>query len=211
MTSEEEQSVKEAAIQYIQQTYQKELVVQKINKDRVFGHSYDINGYVKDGKNTPVFITGRPGAFQDSYVSRLWTDELEPHIKQLIQKNFDLRSITTFSYTDGTNKTNYKGEIPSVFKVLEKGEKDFTFKLTFEVYEQNGKVESAIFQLLQDLKKMNFIKVIVTIFVYDDELKSTPNHENPLNQLRLRYNINGNLQQMDIQHLDSYKTVIKQT
>jgi hypothetical protein len=195
MSAEEEKQVKEAAIQYIQDTYQKELVIQEVNKDRVFGNSYDINGYVKDGKNTPIFITGKPGDFQDSYVSRLWTDELEPHIKQLIQSNLDLRNINTFSYTDGTKKTNYKGEIPSVFKVLEKGEKDFTLKLTLEVYGQNEQVESGISQLLHELKKMNFNKIIVTIFVYDNQLKSSSHIQNPENHLLLRYNISGNIQQ----------------
>lgn len=209
MTPEEEQKVRDAAVQYIQDTYQKEFVIEEINKDQVFGNSYDINGYIKDGKNTPVYITGKPGDFQDSYVSQLWTDELTPHLKQLFQKHLDLRNVNTLSYTDGTKKTNYKGEIPSVFDVLEKGEKDFTLQLTLDVYEQNGQVETGITQLLQDLKQMNFNKVIITIFVYDDQLKSDPDNQKPQDQLLTRYNISGDIQQMNITNLESYKTVIK--
>lgn len=209
MTPDEEKKVKEAAIQYIKDTYEKDYVVKKIHKDRVFGSSYDIEGVIQDGKNTPVYITGTPGDFVDSYVSGLWTDELEPHITKLVKNTMDLRKIDHFSYSNGTAKTKYKGEIPSVFEALKKGEKDFLLNVRLEIYQHGGQEKEGISRLLKELQKMNFNDVSVTIFVYDDKLKSSQKNEDADNHLLSRYNISGDIQTMDLNNLDQYKTVIK--
>lgn len=134
---------------------------------------------------------------------------MEPHIKEIANKTVDLRKIRNLSYRDGNVKTKYKGNIPSVIDVLKKGEKDFSFLLRFEIYQRGDQEKADITRFLNELKKMNFNEVTVTIFVYDDQLKFSPKSEDPGKYLLARYNISGDIQTLDLNNLEQYKTVIK--
>ncbi|MBA4496407.1 hypothetical protein ACFO25_00665 [Paenactinomyces guangxiensis] len=211
MTPEEEKKVKEASVNYIKTTYGKGYVVEEVRKDHVFGETYFINGYIEDGKKTPVALFWTPpDPFQDTYVDRLWTNELRPQIKELVKKTMDLRKMEhfTYGYRDGVER-KYKGDIPSVFDILKKGEKDFSLNVTFEIYQHGGQEKEDITNFLHELKKMNFNKVTVTIFVYNDQLKSAPKSEDSGKYLLRRYNISGDIQTLDLKDLDKYKTEIK--
>ncbi|MBA4496551.1 hypothetical protein ACFO25_15950 [Paenactinomyces guangxiensis] len=212
MAPEEEKKVKEAAVNYIKTTYAKDFVVEEVQKGQVFGDTYDIKGYMQDEKKTVVHVIGTPpDNFRDSYVDRLWTNELEPHIKEIVNKTVDLRKIDDLSYSDGTEKTKYKGNIPSVFDVLKKGEKDFSLLLVVRIYQHGGQEKEDIAKLLNELKKMNFNDVTLEIFVHDDQLKSAPKNEDPGKHLLVRYNISGDIQTIDFSNLDKYKTQIKES
>lgn len=213
MTPEEEAKVKDAAVNYIKTTYQKDYVVQEIEKDHVFGAYYNIDGYLQDGKKTPVFITGNPpDSFRDSYVSELWSSELEPHITEIANKTGDLIRMlnVSYGYKDDVER-KYKGNIPSVFEVLKKGDKDLSLNMEFSIYQHGGQEKADIARFLNELKKMNFNDVTVTVFVYDDQLKSAPKSEDAGKYLLVRYNISGDIQTIDPNHLEPYKTVIKES
>ncbi|WP_072335156.1 hypothetical protein [Thermoactinomyces sp. DSM 45891] len=216
MTSNEEQQIKESAIQYIQRTYGKEFVIDKISKGRVLG-DYSINGTVKDGKNTSIYVgvgvdSPDGDGFKDSYVNRLFTNEIEPSIKELASKTFDLRWIRDgffYGYKEGV-KRKYTLDIPSALDVLKRGDKDICLRLSLDIYKQDERTTASISNLLQEIKKMNFHDIGVVVYVYDNTLKSASKDEDSGKHLLERYNIfNDNVQTMDINSLESYKTVIK--
>jgi hypothetical protein len=211
MSSTEEKKVKEAAIEYIKKTYNKGFVVTEIQKDHVFGAYYNIRGNIEDGKNTTIYVTGNPpNDFQDTYVPQLWTDELEPRITEIAKETMDLRLMENIIYTDGTKETRFTGEIPSVFEVLKKGgNKNFSLTLSIRIYNHGGQSEADIAKFLNELKKMNFNRVTMGIFVYNDQLKTAPKNADAGKYLLYRYNISGDIQKIDITNLDQYKTVIK--
>lgn len=211
MTQTEEKKVKEAAIQYIKNRYNKGFEVKQVSKDHVFGGYYIIEGYMEDGKNTQVYITGNPpNDFDDTYVARLWENELEPRIKGIAEQSFDLRLMKPVGYSSGKKRAKYTGEVPSVYEVLKNGgDQDFELNLDLGVYPHNGKFEEDISKFLNELRKMNFNNVTITVYVYKDELKNAPKNADSDNYLIYRYNISGDIQKIDINNLDQYKTVIK--
>ncbi|MBA4543290.1 hypothetical protein H1164_10320 [Thermoactinomyces daqus] len=211
MTQAEEKKVKEAVIDYIQKRYNKNFEVQQIDKDHLFGADYTIRGKIKDGKDTIIYVTGNPpNDFQDTYVPQLWTDELEPRITKYAKETMDFRLMKNIVYGDGTKKTTYTGEIPSVYDVLKNGgDKDFTLTLSIEIYDHHGQSQAEISKFLNELKKMNLNEVIIEIFVYDDKLKTISKKTDTDNYAIYRYNISGDIQKIDINNLDQYKTVIK--
>ncbi|WP_143123704.1 hypothetical protein [Thermoactinomyces sp. DSM 45892] len=210
MTSDEDKQIRESAVQYIKERYQKELVITKVTKGRILG-DYGIEGTIKDGKNTPVVIVSEPPkGFHDSYVKSLFSDELEPSMKELANRTFDLRMVDRFTYgykKDAERK--YTGQIPSVFDVLKKGDKDLVLHVDLSVYQQAGQAQKVISQFLHELKKMNFNDIGIVVYVYDDSLKSASKKEDSDKYLLERYNIFTDVQTMDINNLESYKTVIK--
>jgi hypothetical protein len=214
MDKAEEKEIKEKAIRYIKDTYNKDFEVSEVSKDLFTGQTYSIEGNIKDDQNTSVLIIIEPNGIRDSYVDELWTEELKPTITTLVKKYFDVRKIEHFVYSNGTEKDKYKGDIPSVFKVLENGgDPDFALNTTFWVYEQNGQYEQGIKNFLKELKRLNFNQVGVTIFVADDELKSAPKEAEASQYTLYRYNIHfEDIQNIDIDHhdLNQYKTVIKE-
>lgn len=215
MTSEEEQRVKDSAVQYIKKTYNKELVIKDITKGRVVG-DYSIHGTIKDGKDTPVYVgvgVNSPDGdgFDDSYVNQLFTTELEPHIQKIAQHTFDLRQMRdgfSYGYRDKI-KRKYTSEIPSVWEVLKKGDKDFRLRLTLEVYQQVGQVEVSISKFIQELKKMNFNEVGLTVFVYDGSLKSRSDKKDADDYRMQRYGLHGDIQTMDVNNLKLDKMEFK--
>ncbi|MBA4595257.1 hypothetical protein H2C64_00060, partial [Thermoactinomyces vulgaris] len=56
----EEKKIKEKAIQYIKDTYNKDFKVSDVSKDRFTGQTYTVRGNVKDQKNTQVSIIMEP-------------------------------------------------------------------------------------------------------------------------------------------------------
>lgn len=211
MTPVEEAKVKEAAILYVKNNYQKNFVVEKVEKDRIAGDYYDIEGYIEDERKTKFSIIGNlPDKFEDSYVLYLWSDELEPHITKMISQFMDFRKMEnlTYGYNDDVER-KYKGDIPSAFEILKKGDKDLSLVTSFEIYEHGGQYKEEISKFLSELKKMNFNEVTTTIFVYDDQLKTASAKEDSGKHLLVRYNISGDIQTMDLSDLEKYKTQIK--
>ncbi|SFX46035.1 hypothetical protein SAMN04487866_10895 [Thermoactinomyces sp. DSM 45891] len=213
ITPDEEHKVKESTVQYIQEKYGKEFVITKVTKGRILG-DYNIHGTIKDGKNTPVFVgLEPPKKFSDTYVDHLFTAELRPSIKELATKIFDLRTMEdnfSFGYRDGV-KRKYTHEIPSVFEVLKRGDKDLRLDVGLHVYNQGGQAQVAVTKFLQELQRMYFNKVAVTIYIYDDQLKSTSKKEDPGNYMLLRYIItNDDIQKLNVNDLEQFKTVIKE-
>ncbi|MBA4835043.1 hypothetical protein H1R82_00060, partial [Thermoactinomyces intermedius] len=117
----EEKKIKEKAIQYIKDTYNKDFKVSDVSKDRFTGQTYTVRGNVKDQKNTQVSVIMEPNEIRDTYVETLWTEELTPKITSLVKKDFDVRRIENIGFSDGTKKDKYTGKIPSVFEVLKNG------------------------------------------------------------------------------------------
>ncbi|KYQ87315.1 hypothetical protein AYX07_01010 [Thermoactinomyces sp. AS95] len=210
----EEKKIKEKAIQYIKDTYNKDYEVSEVSKDRFTGQTYTVRGNVKDQKNTQVSVIMEQNEIRDTYVETLWTEELKPKITSLVQKHFDERKIEHIAYSNGPKKDKYTGEIPSVFEVLKNGvDPEYKLNVTLRVYEQNGQYEQGIKNFLKELKRLNFNQVGVTIFVADDELKSAPKEAEESQYTLYRYNIHfEDIQNIDIDHhdLNQYKTVIKE-
>ncbi|SEM94198.1 hypothetical protein [Lihuaxuella thermophila] len=214
MSPQEEAKIKEAAVQYMKETYQKDFVVTEIIKGDEFTGTYFIQGYAKDGRKTPVLILGTsPKDFNDSYADEFWSNELKPHMKKIASKTMDLRKLEsmTYGYKDPKAKPKYTGDLPSVFELLKKGDKDLSLDVVLEIYQHGGREKEDIARFLNELKKMNFNEVIMEIFVYDDQLKSAPKDEDPGKHLLVRYNISGDVQTIDPTRLDPYKTVIKES
>ncbi|SDZ00512.1 hypothetical protein [Thermoactinomyces sp. DSM 45892] len=214
MTPEEEQKVKEQARQYIKEKYHKEFAVKEIFKSRVTGASYDVRGTIQDGKNTPFTVMIEPPKeIRDTYIRRLFSDELKLPIKRLAEQIFDLRLMEDnliCSFRDGMG-AKYTGEIPSVFEVLKKGDKALYFQVNLEVYEKSDQAQKEISNFLQSLKEMNFHEVTVVVYVYDNRLKSAPKKEDADKYLLYRYNITpDDIQTIDINNLEPYKTKIKE-
>lgn len=213
MDQAEEKQLKEQAIQYIQKKYNKEFEVIEVIKGRVTG-TIRVRGIVKDGRdtNTTVFWE-RPDEIDDTYVTTLWTEELKPEITSIMNKHFEVRRIQNIIYSDGTKKSKYTGDVPSVFKVLEKGgDSDYSLDATLRIYENGGQYEEGLRELLKELQAMNFNELLIEIFVADDELKSAPKNVEESNYTLYRYNVNiDDIQKVDINNidLDQYKTVIK--
>ena len=210
----EEKEIKEKAIRYIKDTYNKEYEVSDVTKDFLSGQIYTVEGNIKDDKNTYVAIIMEQNEIRDTYVETLWTEELKPKITSLVQKHFDERKIEHIAYSNGPKKDKYTGEIPSVFEVLKNGvDPEYKLNVTLRVYEQNGQYEQGIKNFLKELKRLNFNQVGVTIFVADDELKSAPKEAEESQYTLYRYNIHfEDIQNIDIDHhdLNQYKTVIKE-
>ncbi|MBH8600928.1 hypothetical protein [Thermoactinomyces sp. CICC 23799] len=210
----EKKKIKEKAIQYIKDTYNKDFKVSEVSKDRFTGQTYTVRGNVKDQKNTQVSIIMEPNEIRDTYVATLWTEELKPKITSLVEKHFDVRKIEHIAYSNGTEKDKYTGEIPSIFTILENGgEPEYELALVFNIYEQNGRYEQGIKNFLKALKGMHFNEVVMEIFVLEDKFKTTPEGTNDSNHILSRYNIYfEDIQKVDIDHhdLDQYKTVIKE-
>ncbi|WP_143123656.1 hypothetical protein [Thermoactinomyces sp. DSM 45892] len=214
MTPEEEQKVKEQASQYIKGKYHKEFTVQEISKNRVTGASYDVSGTIQDGKNTPVIVMLEASNEPiDTYIHTLFSNELTPHIKKVASQIFDLRSMEdnlTYNYRDGVER-KYKSEIPSVLEVLKKGDKDLYLQTSLRVYEKSDQAKQEISSFLQSLKEMNFNKVIIVVYVYDNALKSASKKEDVGKYLLYRYNITpDDIQTIDVNNLEPYKTKIKE-
>jgi hypothetical protein len=209
----EEKKIKEKAIQYIKDTYNKDFEVSEVSKDRFTGQTYTVRGNVKDQKNTQVSIIMEPNEIRDTYVAALWTEELKPKITSLVEKDFDVREIEDITYANGTEKDKYTGEIPSIFEILKNGgDPKYDLSVTLDVYEQNGQYEQGIKNFLKELKELNFNQIGVAVFVYGDKLKTAPEGTNDRDYILYRYNISiDNIQKIDIDHhnLDQYKTVIK--
>jgi hypothetical protein len=214
MDRAEEKEIKEKAIQYIKDTYNKDFEVSEVSKDLFTGQTYSVEGNIKDAKNTYVEIIMEPNEIRDTYVETLWTEELTPKITSLVKKDFDVRRIENIGFSDGTKKDKYTGKIPSVFEVLKNGvDPEYKLNVTLRVYEQNGQYEQGIKNFLKELKRLNFNQVGVTIFVADDELKSAPKEAEESQYTLYRYNIHfEDIQNIDIDHhdLNQYKTVIKE-
>ena len=214
MDKAEEKEIKEKAIRYIKDTYNKDFEVSEVSKDLFTGQTYSIEGNIKDDQNTSVLIIIEPNGIRDSYVDELWTEELKPTITTLVKKYFDVRKIEHFVYSNGTEKDKYKGDIPSVFKVLENGgDPDFALNTTFWVYEQNGQYEQGIRSFLKEMRELNFNHIGMEIFVANDKLKTATDNEKENDYILYRYNISiDDIQKLDIDNLDldQYKTVIKE-
>lgn len=209
-----EEELRQKAIQHIKETYNKEFEVTKVECVSKFGASCFITGKVKDGKDTEITVYWLPpDGIKDDYVLTLWDEELEPEIKSLSERMMDIREIKTISYSNGAKKSKYTGDVPSVFEVLKNGgDKDYLFHWRGRIYENNGQYETGIKDFLKEIKAMNFNRVLITIFVADDELKSASNNVEESDYTLYRYNIKiDDIQKMDINHLnlDQYKTVIK--
>ncbi|MBA4601817.1 hypothetical protein [Thermoactinomyces mirandus] len=213
MDQAEEKQLKEQAIQYIQKKYNKEFEVIEVDKGRVTGTIY-IDGVVKDGEDTSISIIWKKNdSIDDTYVSTLWTEELKPEITSILNKHFEVRRVQSITYSNGTKKSDYTGDVPSVFKVLENGgDSDYTLESTIRIYENGGQYETGLRELLKEIQSMNFNKFLIEIFVADDKLKSAPKNIEESNYTLYRYNINiDDIQKVDINNLDldQYKTVIK--
>ncbi|MGA8943147.1 MAG: hypothetical protein WB502_10580 [Thermoactinomyces sp.] len=213
MDQAEEKQLKEQAIQYIQKKYNKEFEVIEVDKGRVTGTIY-IDGIIKDGKDTSISIIWKKNdSMDDTYVSTLWTEELKPEITSILNKHFEVRRIQNIIYSDGTKKSKYTGDVPSVFKVLGNGgDTDYSLDATVRIYENGGQYEEGLRELLKELQAMNFNELLIEIFVADDDLKSAPKDAEESNYTLYRYNINiDDIQKVNINNLDlnQYKTVIK--
>ncbi len=209
----EEKKIKEKAIQYIKDTYNKDFEVSEVSKDRFTGQNYTVRGNIKDEKNTQVSVIMEQGEIRDTYVGTLWTEELKPKMTTLAQKHFDVRELEHIVFSNGRKRDKYTGDIPSVFHVLENGgDPDYTLDLTLRVYEQNGQYEQGVRSFLQEIEKLGFNKVIIEIYVSDDKLKSIAEETKESEYTLYRYNIViDDIQKVDIDSLDldRYKTVIK--
>lgn len=150
-----EEELREKAVQHIKETYHKEFEVTKVECVRKFGTSCFITGKVKDRKDTEIRVYWLPpDGIKDDYVLTLWDEELEPEIKSLSERTMDIREIETISYSNGTKKNKYTGEVPSVFEVLKNGgDKDFLFKWVGEIYQNNGRYEEEIRQFLKESRQ----------------------------------------------------------
>ena len=213
MDKAEEKEIKEEAIQYIKNTYNKEFEISEVSKDRFTGQTYTIRGYIRDEKNTLVSVIIEPNEIRDTYVGSLWTEELKPKMTSLAQKHFDIREFEHIAFSNGRKRDKYTGDIPSVFQVLENGgDPEYTLALTLRVYEQNGQYEQGIRSFLKEVKDLRFNKVIIEIFVADDKLKTAPEDTEESEYTLYRYNISfDDIQNIDIDNhdLDQYKTVIE--
>ena len=208
----EDEELKEKAIQYIKERYQKEFEVKEINKGRVTGTVY-VDGIVQDGKNTEAsIIWERNGQVGDTYVSSLWGDELKSKIESIANKHMEVRRIEDIVYSSG-KVNNYEGDIPSVFKVLENGgDPDFTLEATVRIYENEGQYEKELRDFLKEIQSMNFNKFLMEVFVSADELKSASEDVKESSYTLYRYNIViDDIQKVNIDSLDldQYKTVIQ--
>ena len=212
MNQEEEKKAKEVAIQHIKKTYNREFKVTKVEHTQVLESRYVIRGTVEDGKDTPATVYWvLPDQVTDSYVLNYWNQELEPKIKEISKKHFDIKRIESISYTNGTLPNKYTGEIPSVFEVLQKGgDKDYLFKWNGDIYEQNGEYEKRIKNFLKEIKDMNFNEVLISIYVYDDKMKTDPKIKDENKYLLYEYVISiDDIQKAEIDSIDlnQYKTV----
>ncbi|KFZ39337.1 MULTISPECIES: hypothetical protein [Thermoactinomyces] len=209
---EAEKKAKEVAIQHIKDTYNREFKVTKVEHTQVLESRYVIRGTVEDGKDTPATVYWvLPDQVTDSYVLNYWNQELEPKIKEISKKHFDIKRIESISYTNGTLPNKYTGEIPSVYEVLKNGgDKDYLFKWTGEIYKNGGKYEQSIKNFLEEIEEMNFNRVRVTIYVYDDRLKTSTTKEDEGKYLLYEYVISiDDIQKAEIDsiNLNQYKTV----
>lgn len=213
MDKAEDKEIKEKAIQYIKNTYNKEFEISEVSKDRFTGQTYTVRGNIKDEKNTQVSVIMEPNEIRDTYVASLWTEELKPKITSLVEKYFDVREFEHITYSNGTKKDRYTGEIPSIFEILENGgDSEYELSITLDIYEQTGQYEQGIKNILKEMKQLNFNRVGVAIFVYEDKLKSAPEGTNDSDYILYRYNIYfDDIQKVDIDNhdLDQYKTVIQ--
>ena len=213
MDQQEEKEIKDKAIEYIKDKYNKEFKVTAVRRNRVTGTVY-VDGIVKDGKDTDTMVFWeKSDEVDDNYVTSLWTDELSPRISSMINKHMEVRRIQNFVYGDGTKKSDYTGEVPSVFEVLESGgNPDYSLQVTFRIYEDDNQYETGLKNFLVELKDTGFNRIIVTIFVADDELKSASEDVKESSYTLYRYNIViDDIQKVDIDSLDldQYKTVIQ--
>jgi hypothetical protein len=214
MEQQEQKEIREKAIEYIRGKYNKEFEVTKVSIGQVTG-LVRVRGVVKDGKDTEATVFWeKPDEMDDTYVTRLWTEELKPKITSVIHKHMDVRKVEEVVYSDGTKKSDYTGEVPSVFQVLENGgDPDFTLEATMRIYENEGKYEKELRNFLKEIQLMNFNKFLMEVFVVDDELKSAPEDVKESSYTLYRYNIViDDIQKVDIDSLDldQYKTVIKE-
>ena len=214
MDQEEEKQIKERAVQYIKRKYHKEFEVSEVSKGQAAG-LIRVRGKVKDGKDTEVtVIWEKDNEIKDTYVIALWRQELSPKITSMLNKYMDVRRIESISYSNGKRYHKYSGEVPSVFEVLKNGgDKDFTLVITARIYNDNGLYESGLKNFLKEAQSMNFNKVMMEVFVADDELKSAPEDVKESSYTLYRYNIViDDIQKVDIDSLDldQYKTVIKE-
>lgn len=210
----EEKEIKEKAIQYIKDKYQKEYVVSEVVKNPATGQAYTIRGNIKDDQNTRVtVIIELPDEIRDTYVGKLWSEELKPEITSLAEKYMDINTVEDIAYTSGTKGDSVRGEIPSVFEHLKNGgDQQFTLSISLRIYEQNGQYEQGIKRFLKELRGMHFHEVVMEIFVSDDELKTVSEKAEENKYTLYRYNISiDDIQKIDIDHynLDQYKTVLK--
>ncbi len=98
----EEKKIKEKAIQYIKDTYNKEFEVSEVNKGHAAG-LIRVRGFVKDGKDTEATVFWKKEEeMDDTYLTELWTKELTPRIKDMLNKHMSVRSVDHVSYNDGT-------------------------------------------------------------------------------------------------------------
>jgi hypothetical protein len=214
MSQEEEKQLKEKAIKYIKEKYNKDFEVSEVSKGQAAG-LIRVRGKVKDGKDTEVtVIWEKDNEIKDTYVIALWRQELSPKITSMLNKYMDVRRIESISYSNGKRYHKYSGEVPSVFEVLKNGgDKDFTLVITARIYNDNGQYESGLKNFLKEAQSMNFNKVMMEVFVADDELKSAPEDVKESSYTLYRYNIViDDIQKVDIDNLDldQYKTVIKE-
>lgn len=214
MDQAEEKEIKEKAVQYIKEKYQKEYEVSEVVKNPATGQSYTIRGNIKDDQNTRVtVIMELPDEIRDTYVGTLWTEELKPEITALAEKYLDINAMEDIAYTSGTKGDSVRGVVPSVFEHLKNGgDQQFTLSISLRIYEQNGQYEQGIKSFLKELKGMHFHEVVMEIFVSDDELKTTPKEAEKSKYTLYRYNISiDDIQSIDIDKhdLEQYKTVIK--
>ncbi|MBA4552014.1 MULTISPECIES: hypothetical protein [Thermoactinomyces] len=211
MSQEEKKQLKDKAVQHIKSTYNKEFVVTKVECVREFNSNCFITGNVKDENNTEITVYWMPPEIKDDYVLVKWDQELEPKIKEISNKHFEIKRIETISYTNGTKTNKYTGEIPSVYEVLKNGgDKDYLFKWTGEIYKNGGKYEQSIKNFLEEIEEMNFNRVRVTIYVYDDQLKTSTTKEDEGKYLLYEYVISiDDIQKAEIDsiNLNQYKTV----
>lgn len=212
MTQTEEKTAKEKVIQYVKRTYQKNFIITDIDKDHVMGGYYDIHGFVQDGKEKTTFMVTwtPPNDFRDSYALAKWSNELEPWMKETAQKTMDLWKMENMTYGYKDNVENkYTGDVPSVFEILKRGDKDLSLVVSFNIYDHRGQSQAQISKFLNELKKMNFNEVIIEIFVYDDKLKTASKNIDTDKYAIYRYNISGDIQKIDINNLDQYKTDLR--
>ncbi|KFZ39336.1 hypothetical protein AYX07_01040 [Thermoactinomyces sp. AS95] len=209
----EEKKIKEKAIQYIKDTYNKEFEVSEVNKGHAAG-LIRVRGFVKDGKDTEATVFWKKEEeMDDTYLTELWTKELTPRIKDMLNKHMSVRSVDHVSYNDGTAKdTRYTGNIPSIFDVLKNGGNEkYILEVTGEIYENGGQTPENIKSFLKELRDMNFHEIGFEFHVYDDRLNADlAKDENKY--LLYRYNIHiPNIQKVNIENLDldQYKTVIQ--
>ena len=102
MTQEEEKQLKEKAVQYIKDKYHQAFEVREVTKGQAAG-LIRVRGFVKDGKDTEATVFWKKEEeMDDTYLTELWTKELTPRIKDMLNKHMSVRSVDHVSYNDGT-------------------------------------------------------------------------------------------------------------